>query len=88
MTRASRVARPLLSVFSLTRACCPGEWNNATHPCLRQLPWLPTAPPERRPLAESGQVVREFIAAHENWVIEGCYTDLLELTESVDRLVC
>lgn len=58
------------------------------HLDLDVLAWLPTAPPERRPLAESGQVVREFIAAHENWVIEGCYTDLLELTESVDRLVC
>lgn len=49
------------------------------HLDLDELAWLPTAPPERRPLAESGQAVSEFVAAHDSWVIEGCYTDLLEL---------
>ncbi|MFO7552669.1 MAG: shikimate kinase [Haliea sp.] len=49
------------------------------HLDLDVLAWLPTAPPERRPLAESGQAIREFIAVHESWVIEGCYADLLEL---------
>lgn len=49
------------------------------HLDLDGLAWLPTTPPERRPLAESGQAVSEFVAAHDSWVIEGCYTDLLEL---------
>lgn len=49
------------------------------HLDLDELAWLPATPPDRRPLAESGQAIREFVAAHDSWVIEGCYTDLLEL---------
>ncbi len=49
------------------------------HLDLDVLAWLPSTPPERRPLAESGRAISEFVAAHENWVIEGCYTDLLQL---------
>jgi adenylate kinase family enzyme len=49
------------------------------HLDLDGLAWLPTTPPERRALAESGQAIREFVAAHDSWVIEGCYADLLEL---------
>ncbi|MEQ9396299.1 P-loop NTPase family protein [Haliea sp.] len=49
------------------------------HLDLDELAWLPTVPPERRPLAESGQAIREFITAHDGWVIEGCYADLLGL---------
>ena len=36
-------------------------------------------PPERKPLPESAQEINRFIQAHENWVIEGCYADLLEI---------
>lgn len=33
---------------------------------------------ERKPLAESIQALREFIDDNEQWIIEGCYGDLVE----------
>ena len=33
---------------------------------------------ERRPLQESIVEVRRFIDEHENWIIEGCYADIIE----------
>ena len=33
---------------------------------------------ERRPLAESVDAMRQFMAKHSHWVIEGCYGDLIE----------
>lgn len=34
--------------------------------------------PERKPLAESLAELDEFIRANDEWVIEGCYSDLVE----------
>ena len=34
--------------------------------------------PERRPLADSVADALAFIEAHESWVIEGCYADIVE----------
>jgi len=41
---------------------------------------------QRRPLDASVAVLRQFIASHENWIIEGCYGDLIEaaLTDCTD----
>ena len=33
---------------------------------------------ERRPLADSIADVKRFIAKHESWIIEGCYSDMIE----------
>ncbi|WP_198006438.1 hypothetical protein [Cyanobium sp. PCC 7001] len=33
--------------------------------------------PQRRPLADSVAAVRRFIAAHEHWILEGWYADIL-----------
>ena len=35
--------------------------------------------PVRRPLADCGKVVTEFMEAHLNWVMDGCYGDLIAL---------
>ena len=35
--------------------------------------------PSRKPLADSGKLIETFLANNENWVIEGCYADLLNL---------
>ena len=35
--------------------------------------------PTRRQLAASEKLIELFLADNENWVIEGCYSDLLEL---------
>jgi len=52
------------------------------HLDLDTLAWLPGKPPQRRPLADSENLVREFIRDNANWVIEGCYADLLQLVAS------
>ena len=49
------------------------------HLDLDVLAWTDTIPPARKPLAESGAEIQAFIHANDGWVIEGCYTDLLEL---------
>lgn len=33
---------------------------------------------QRRPLAHSIAAVQAFIAAHDSWIIEGCYADIIE----------
>jgi adenylate kinase family enzyme len=47
------------------------------HLDLDQLAWA--SPGTRRPLAESASAIQSFVAAHKEWIAEGCYADLLEL---------
>ncbi|MFK8015460.1 MAG: shikimate kinase [Gammaproteobacteria bacterium] len=57
----------------------------ASHQCahldLDTLAWLPTQPPTRQPLGESAVEIDAFMARNDAWVIEGCYTDLLDLAK-------
>ena len=46
------------------------------------LAWQPSSPPQRRPLGESQIEIEKFIESNNGWVIEGCYTDLLEIAAS------
>ncbi len=55
------------------------EQEGLAHFDLDTIAWKPSMPPERKPLADSGQEITRFIAEHNGWVIEGCYADLLEL---------
>lgn len=58
------------------------------HLDLDSLAWLPRQPPQRMLLVESKVLIDEFTATNESWVIEGCYTDLLELlAEEATELV-
>ena len=50
-----------------------------SHLDLDTLAWKPTALPERKPLKESSLEISNFINLNEGWVIEGCYSDLLEM---------
>lgn len=53
--------------------------HGLAHLDLDTLAWQPGAvPPQRRPLAESAREIRAFTALHPSWVVEGCYSDLLE----------
>jgi adenylate kinase family enzyme len=36
--------------------------------------------PERKPLSESLELLEEFITGNDEWIIEGCYGDLIEAT--------
>ncbi|MCH8556552.1 MAG: shikimate kinase [Balneolia bacterium] len=51
------------------------------HLDLDTLAWLPTDPPERRPLDDAHVEIEHFLEKHDEWVIEGCYADLLELVK-------
>ena len=49
------------------------------HLDLDTLAWQPTSPPKRMPLDVSERKIDEFLHSNQGWVIEGCYTDLLEM---------
>ncbi|MGH1472384.1 MAG: shikimate kinase [Cellvibrionaceae bacterium] len=53
--------------------------NHTAHLDLDTLAWLPTQPPQRMPLSESEWAIKQFMNENDQWVIEGCYTDLLAL---------
>lgn len=49
-----------------------------THLDLDILAWLDAKPPQRKPLADSLEEINFFVQKNQEWVIEGCYADLLE----------
>ena len=53
--------------------------KSLAHLDLDTIAWQPTQPPQRLALQESRQLIDKFLSANEGWVIEGCYSDLLEL---------
>ncbi|CAM3707463.1 shikimate kinase [Halomonas sp. FME1] len=52
-----------------------------THLDLDALAWLPSNPPERRPIGQVYEQIQSFIGDNREWVVEGCYADLLELAK-------
>lgn len=62
--------------------------DSLAHLDLDSLAWLPSQPPQRMPLSESKIQIDEFTVNNESWVIEGCYTDLLQfLVEKATEIV-
>ncbi|WNC68645.1 AAA family ATPase [Thalassotalea nanhaiensis] len=53
--------------------------NNVAHLDLDTIAWQATSPPTRTPISESENQINDFIDINDNWVIEGCYSDLLQL---------
>lgn len=53
--------------------------DNLSHLDLDTLAWKESQPPERRNIHESATEIESFLESNSNWVIEGCYADLLEL---------
>lgn len=62
---------------TLAKKLCSSK--KLSHLDLDSLAWKPTQPPERKPLKESEIDISAFIDSSEGWVIEGCYSDLLEI---------
>ena len=62
---------------SLAKQLC--QRHDLAHLDLDSIAWLPQPPPQRVPLVESEAKLHQFMNSHKGWVIEGCYTDLLEL---------
>jgi adenylate kinase family enzyme len=55
------------------------QQHQLAHLDLDTLAWEPTSPPARRSLEASSAAIARFTAQNTAWVIEGCYSDLLEL---------
>ncbi|NKB35526.1 MAG: AAA family ATPase [Pseudomonadales bacterium] len=53
--------------------------ENLAHLDLDELAWQQSNPPQRAPLENSLSAINEFAQKNDSWVIEGCYSDLLEL---------
>ncbi|WNC72101.1 AAA family ATPase [Thalassotalea psychrophila] len=53
--------------------------NNVAHLDLDTIAWQPTSPPLRTPISAAEIQINNFIDINENWVVEGCYSDLLKL---------
>lgn len=51
------------------------------HLDLDTLAWLDITPPSRKPLNETYTAIKKFVDQHQQWVIEGCYADLLEMVK-------
>lgn len=62
---------------TLARQLC--DLHKLEHVDLDDLAWQATSPPQRQPVAESERQIISFIHSSLAWVIEGCYTDLLEI---------
>ena len=54
--------------------------HGLSHLDLDTLAWEPHPPPRRRPIRDSAADLEAFMASQDSWVIEGCYSDLLEVT--------
>lgn len=55
------------------------ETEGLAHLDLDSTAWKPETPPQRESLENSAKVIGQFVAENNSWVIEGCYSDLLDL---------
>lgn len=53
--------------------------DGLAHLDLDEIAWLPTSPPTRQILEVSRKQIMTFVDTHEDWVIEGCYADLIAM---------
>lgn len=53
--------------------------HNLSHLDLDNIAWRQISPPERMPISDSEKLINDFLTSNKRWVIEGCYSDLLEL---------
>ena len=56
------------------------ESRKLAHLDLDRIAWLPVNPPQRAPLDQSRKHIQSFVEENERWVIEGCYSDLIQIT--------
>lgn len=62
---------------TLSNKICSEE--DIPHLDLDVLAWQETVPPKRKPIEESIKAIEKFMDLNDDWVIEGCYSDLLEI---------
>jgi adenylate kinase family enzyme len=62
--------------------------SKLAHLDLDTIAWKPAHPPERMSISESYVLISEFLSANQKWLVEGCYSDLLELvTTKADEVI-
>ncbi len=57
--------------------------SNQAHLDLDTIAWKPESPPQRMAIAESELRILKFTDQNANWVIEGCYSDLLKIVTPI-----
>lgn len=71
-----------------TLATALADALGVVHLDLDSLAWMDSDPPQRKPLAEAGMELTDFIRGTGGWIIEGCYADLLDIVSAeADGLV-
>ena len=64
------------------------DMNNLAHLDLDTIAWEITSPPTRIPLFESEVQINNFTNSNDNWVVEGCYADLIRLVmDKADEVI-
>ncbi len=59
-----------------------------SHLDLDLVAWQNTAPPKRKPIADSEVELSQFLTSNTSWVVEGCYDDLLEFViEQANKII-
>ena len=53
--------------------------HNLPHFDLDTIAWAPSVPPQRMSIDNSSVLIEQFVYENEQWIIEGCYSDLIEL---------
>ena len=62
--------------------------NKLSHLDLDTIAWQKSDPPQRMPLIESNVLINDFLSIYDHWVIEGCYSDLLEIiAQEADEMI-
>jgi adenylate kinase family enzyme len=62
--------------------------NKLAHLDLDTIAWKASETPERQTILESSKSINDFLIAQNNWVIEGCYADLLAIvTPKADQVI-
>jgi adenylate kinase family enzyme len=65
---------------TLAKRLCSTE--GLAHFDLDTVAWAPSSPPVRKALEDSWSEIEKFLASNAEWVIEGCYSDLIDLVLS------
>ena len=53
--------------------------DSLSHLDLDLIAWKKTNPPERMEIKDSKEIIDKFLAENDQWIVEGCYSDLIEL---------
>ena len=62
--------------------------HGLAHFDLDTIAWLATKPPQRRGLDESYASIDSFCSVNQSWIIEGCYSDLIDyLCDRANQMV-